>query len=89
MKKEIKEKLAKVLIQRLEDDGFQYHFRLREEASDYGSINEEGFFVPNTDYIEEHWKNEKFINWLLDVGDREMSDEADEIRKLLGGKVNF
>lgn len=84
----MKEALAKLLLKRLEETGFKYHFRLCEQLSDYGSFDEDGFFVPDTEMAEEQWSNEDFINWLLDVGNKEISDNADEIRKLFAQKEN-
>ena len=83
MKKSLKEQLAKVLLQRLENEYFEYHLRLVREASHYGTINEEDLYVPNTDMVEERWENKEFIKWLLDVGNGEISNSADEIRKIL------
>ena len=79
----MKTKLAKLLTERLENDGFKFHRRECKQPSDYGEINDEGFFVPNTEYVKEDWGNREFIDWLLNAEDKEISQEAEEMDKLL------
>ena len=79
----MKTKLAKLLTERLENDGFKFHRRWCNQPSDYGQINNEGFFVPNTEYVQEDWKNKEFVDFLLNADDKEISQEAEEMDKLL------
>jgi len=79
----MKKQLAKLLIKRLENDGFTFHRRYCEQSSHYGQIDEEGMFKPDVDKVAEDWRNREFINWLLNVDDKEISNEAEELDKLL------
>lgn len=79
----MKEKLAELLIKRLNEDGFKSHTRHCIQCSHYGKIDENGMFIPDDEIMIEEWSNEDLINWLLNVDDKEISNQADEINNLL------
>lgn len=79
----MKEKLAKLLITRLKEDGFHTHIRDCHQCSHYGKINEEGMFIPDDEIVVEDWNNEDFINWLLNIGEKEISNQAIELNEIL------
>ena len=78
----LKSTLAKALLKRLEEENFKFHRRVLEEPTHYGSV-EEGNFVPDVACVEENWDNKHFINWLLNIGEKEISDSAEEINNIL------
>ena len=78
----MKNKLAKILLKRLNETGFKSHYRIYEQPSHYGKVDESGIFIPDTDEVEEEWNNKDFINWLLDVNDKEISEDANKIREI-------
>jgi predicted transposase YbfD/YdcC len=77
-----KQDLAKVLIERLDGDNFKYHYRECEQCSHYGH-SEDGNFMPDIEIVEEKWKNKEFIEWLLDVYDKESDNEIRKINEIL------
>jgi hypothetical protein len=83
MTKNNKEILSDILIKRLDDWGFKHHQRDCHQCSHYGEIDKNGMFVPDDEIVEEHSNNKDFINWLLDVSNKEISDDSDKINKLL------
>jgi hypothetical protein len=84
MKREIKKKLAKLLLQRIKDWGFTIHKRDCHQCSDYGTIDKEtGQFLPDDEIVMEEWSNEDFIDVLLDVNNKEISQDVEKINNLL------
>ena len=79
----MKSTLAKVLLKRLEEWNFKFHRRECKEPSHYGTVDEDGNFVPDTDIVEENWDNKHFVNRLLNIGETEISESAEEINKML------
>jgi cell division protein YceG involved in septum cleavage len=83
----MKKELAKILLERLNSDGFKFHKRDCEQYAKIGTT-EDGHFLPDTYIVEEKWNNEDFINWLLNVDDKEYSEDADKINKILTNTQN-
>lgn len=80
----MKEQLKKVLLKRMDEWGVKSHTRHCKQSSAYGSIDEEtGMFVPNMETVIEEWTNEEFVNIILDIDDKELSDGCDELIELL------
>ncbi len=74
MEKETKkQKLAKILTERLEELGFISHRYNYDVISDLGAF----------DIIEEDLNNEDFIDWLLDINEKEISEVVDELNEIL------
>jgi cell division protein YceG involved in septum cleavage len=78
----MKKELAKILLDRLNEDGFKFHRRDCEQCAKSGTIDENGQFLPDTYIVKEEWNNEDFINWLLNVDDKEYSESVDKINKI-------
>lgn len=76
-------KLAKLLLKRLDDWGFKYHLRDCHQPSGLYDIDENDELAPVDDIVEERWSNKDFIDWLLNEDGKEMSKDADELKKLL------
>jgi len=82
----MKQELKTLLLERLKNWNFIFHRRECIQNSHYGKVDEQGMFVPDDEVVLEEWSNEEIVDLLLNIGEKEISNDAEKIDNLLINK---
>ena len=66
MTKQPRDKLIKDIEDELNAWGFKYYYRICKQSTDIGTINKDGWFVPDQIEIEEKWNNRDMAEFIVD-----------------------
>ena len=64
--KQPRDKLIKDIEDELNAWGFKYYYRLCKQSIDIGTIDKDGWFVPDQIEVEEKWTNKDIAEFIVD-----------------------